>query len=207
MRLLLFGGAFDPPHLGHVQLLGNAIQTAKPDKVLVMPVGLPPHKAPLAAQPKWRLQMCACFCKQFANVEISDRELLQSGKSYTLDTVTALQKEYPQAEIFLSIGGDSLLQFHTWRGYQELLLKAVLLVQKREEDMSALYQKAQNLEKEGARVLFSKGTTLAISSTEIRKALLQRADVANYLPPPVLEIIQKEGLYQADGKENEVHKC
>ncbi len=196
MRLLLFGGSFDPVHFGHLQLLENAVQAAKPDKVVVMPVGIAPHKQMATAQAQHRIKMCACFREVFAQTEISDRELRQKGKSYTFDTVQFLQSKYPDATIYLSIGGDSLLQFHTWHCYERILPDVVLLVQQREEQLHELQQAAQQLEKRGARILFCKGNTMRISSTQVRNAVAQRKKEAkSYVPPLVWELIEKEGLY------------
>ncbi len=196
MKLLLYGGSFDPPHLGHMQLLQNATQLLRPQKVVVMPAGYPPHKATAQAPPKWRLAMCACFYEVFDKVEISDWELCRQGRSYTLHTVQFLLKEYPKAEIYLSIGDDALLQFHTWYAYQTLLSKVVLLVQTRKEPPSQVKQAIERLEKEGARVMVCTGKTEAVSSTQLRLALLRHEDITLYVAPLVAKIIQTQGLYR-----------
>ncbi len=195
MKLLLFGGNFDPPHLGHMQLLQNAIEAVRPCKAVVMPTGLPPHKGAAVAPPHHRLQMCACFCKLSPLVEVSNWELCKEGKSHSLDTVQFLKMQHPKAQIYLSIGGDSLLQFHTWHRYKTLLSEAVLLVQSRCEPEENLRKAARCLEKEGAQILFCKGDTPSISSTQLRRALLQRENMAHFLPPLVAEIIREKGLY------------
>ena len=82
MKLLLFGGTFDPPHNGHVHLLQNAIAAVRPDRVVVMPAGTPPHKAASATPARWRLEMCRCFLPLHENLVVSDWEIKRAGKSY-----------------------------------------------------------------------------------------------------------------------------
>ena len=72
MKLLLFGGTFDPPHKGHIRLLQSAIDAVQPDKVVVMPAGIPPHKAASATPASLRLTMCQCFVPLHPDLTVSD---------------------------------------------------------------------------------------------------------------------------------------
>ena len=133
MKLLLFGGTFDPPHNGHVHLLQNAIAAVRPDRVVVMPAGTPPHKAASATPARWRLEMCRCFLPLHENLVVSDWEIKRAGKSYTVDTLAMLRREYPDAELFLCMGSDMLTSFTEWRDWQTILKSAALVVQSRTE--------------------------------------------------------------------------
>lgn len=140
MKLLLFGGTFDPPHIGHMNLLRGAMQAVQPDLTIVMPAGVPPHKAASMTPGMWRYEMCACFLalekECGGRIEISDWEIHRQGRNYTIDTVTMLEQKYPGAELYLSVGSDMLLTFTEWRRWPELLQKATLVVESRcEGDM------------------------------------------------------------------------
>ena len=125
MKLLLFGGTFDPPHIGHMNLLRGAMQAVQPDLTIVMPAGVPPHKAASMTPGMWRYEMCACFLalekECGGRIEISDWEIHRQGRNYTIDTVTMLEQKYPGAELYLSVGSDMLLTFTEWRRWPELL--------------------------------------------------------------------------------------
>lgn len=184
LRVLLFGGTFDPPHAGHMHGLEAAICAVQPDKVIVMPAGLPPHKAASATPGEWRAAMCQCFAPLFPGLEVSDWELRRQGKSYTIDTVRMLARRFAGAALYLCIGSDMLLTFRGWRSWQELLSLATLVVQSRErEDGEALRKAAQGLEAEGGRVLFTDASALPMASSEIR------AGGPN--APPLLPLVEK----------------
>ena len=106
MRVLLYGGTFDPPHEGHINLLRSAAQAVQPDRTILMPAGVPPHKAASATPAPLRLAMCRCFVQAWPGVQISDWEISRKGKSYTIDTVRMLGQRYPGARLYLCVGGD-----------------------------------------------------------------------------------------------------
>lgn len=192
LRVLLFGGTFDPPHAGHMHGLEAAIRAVQPDKVIVMPAGLPPHKAASATPGEWRAAMCQCFAPLFPGLEVSEWELRRQGKSYTIDTVRMLARRFAGAALYLCIGSDMLLSFREWRSWRELLKLATLVVQSRErEDGEALRRAAQELEAEGARVLFTDAPALPMASSVIRAG----GPNAPPLLPLVEEFARQHHLY------------
>lgn len=198
MKLLLFGGSFDPPHIGHMSILRNAIAAVQPDRVLVVPAGTPPHKAAGETPAATRLAMCACFLPLFPALEISDMEIRRSGKSYTWDTVEQLGRENPGAELYLCIGSDMLLAFTAWHRYRELLAAVTLVVQnRRSEDAAPVLAAAEALKEQGGRILFSGGEVEEVSSTQIRADIAAGKSVQGLIPPPADGIVQREGLYRA----------
>ncbi len=199
MKILLFGGTFDPPHIGHMALLQNAIAAVAPGRVLVIPAGVPPHKRAAATPAALRLAMCECFRPLFSGLEISDMELHRQGKSYTLDTVLALKRQYPNDELYFSLGGDMLLSFQSWHCYRRLLPLVVLVVQSRQENSEALRAAADVLAAEGGRFVWATGGTPRVSSSEIRQALAAGGTAAGLIPPPACGIVEKEGLYRTGG--------
>ena len=196
MKLLLFGGTFDPPHLGHMNLLRGAMQAVQPDLTIVMPAGVPPHKAASMTPGMWRYEMCACFLalekECGGRIEISDWEIHRQGRNYTIDTVTMLEQKYPGAELYLSVGSDMLLTFTEWRRWPELLQKATLVVESRREgDMGALHRAARALSAEGGRIVFSQAKALPMASSDIRAGKAP----AGALPPETERIAGKYHLY------------
>ncbi len=193
MKLLLFGGTFDPPHNGHIRLLQSAIQAVQPDKVIVMPAGVPPHKAASATPASLRLTMCQCFLPLHPDLTISDWEIGRGGKNYTIDTVCMLEQAYPGAEIYLSVGSDMLTTFTEWRCWQDLLQKAVLVVQSRYDgDESRLQAAAARLAEYGGRVVFAKAPVLEAASSDVRSGRLG----PEVLPPLVQRITRQYHLYE-----------
>ena len=195
MKILLYGGTFDPPHWGHINNLRAAMQAVQPDKVIVMPAGIPPHKAASATPGSLRLQMCRCFLQLGEQVEISDWEISHEGKSYTVNTLRMLHSTYPDAQLYLTVGSDMFTSFRTWREWQSILQLATLVVESREADDAALLAEfADSLCVDGARILFARAKPVPMSSSEIR----QGSAGAEAVPPEVWQIISSRGLYQCE---------
>ena len=197
MKILLYG-TFDPPHWGHINNLRAAMQAVQPDKVIVMPAGIPPHKAASATPGSLRLQMCRCFLQLGEQVEISDWEISHEGKSYTVNTLRMLHSTYPDAQLYLTVGSDMLTSFRTWREWQSILQLATLVVESREADDAAMLAEfADSLCGDGARILFARAKPVPMSSSEIR----QGSAGAEAVPPEVWQIISSRGLYQCEKSE------
>ena len=191
--LLLFGGTFDPPHNGHMHFLAGAIRAVQPGRVIVMPAGIPPHKAASATPAALRLAMCRCFLPLHPRLTVSDWEICQGGKSYTIDTVDMLQKKYPGEPIYLCVGSDMLTTFTEWRSWRSLLQKTCLVAQSRQPgDMPRLRAAAARLEQAGGRVLFTAAPALALASSQVRAGKAG----ADALPPEVSRIVQEYHLYE-----------
>lgn len=195
MKILLYGGTFDPPHWGHINNLRAAMQAVQPDKVIVMPAGIPPHKAASATPGSLRLQMCRCFLQLGEQVEISDWEISHEGKSYTVNTLRMLHSTYPDAQLYLTVGSDMFTSFRTWREWQSILQLATLVVESREADDAAMLAEfADSLCVDGARILFARAKPVPMSSSEIR----QGSAGAEAVPPEAWQIISSRGLYQCE---------
>ena len=129
-RIGIYGGTFNPPHMGHVHVARHAIGALCLDKLLIIPSSTPPHKALTADSPTPddRLRMLQMTFAGEEKAEVSDLELQRGGVSYTFDTVKTLQSQYPNAELFLLVGTDMLLSFDRWYRYKELLSMVTLAV-------------------------------------------------------------------------------
>lgn len=196
-KMLLFGGSFDPPHNGHMNLLQNAIAAVRPDAVMVIPSGTAPHKHASATPGALRAAMCECFRPLFPALEISDIELGRTGKSYTSDTLEALKRENPDDALYLCIGGDMLESFTTWHRWRDILAMATLVAAPRlRDEQPALERVAAALRAEGGRVLFSAGPVVQVSSSQIRRRAAQGLPLEGLVPPPADAIIRQNSLYQ-----------
>ena len=140
MRLLLYGGTFDPPHNGHLNNLRAAAARVRPDRVVVMPAGLSPFKQSTAAPGSARVEMCACFRALEAEgavpaLCVSGWEVEQAAlgrRNYTVLTLEMLARTYPEAELYMAMGSDMLLSFDSWHRWQEILRLARLVVTTRQ---------------------------------------------------------------------------
>ncbi len=203
MKILLYGGTFDPPHNGHLNNLKNSAALVRPDKVIVMPAGVPPHKRASATPAEIRLQMCDCFLalkgSTMPDIVISDWEIQQAAQgvqNYTVLTLEMLRKTYPDAQLSLCIGSDMLFIFSAWYRWQDILKMAMLIVESREEgDLPSLHAKAKELDASGKRILFTDAVALPMASNQLRSQLMQGADCRAFLPATVYDKIVKERLY------------
>lgn len=197
-RIGIYGGTFNPPHLGHVQAALAAVDKLELDRLLVIPDRIPPHKSlPAgAASPEQRLEMLRLALSGAGAVEVSELELRREGVSYTVDTLRELRKQYPQATLILLMGTDMFLSFHSWRCPEEILSMAELGVFYRGEpgEKAAVEAEAERLRRSGAKITAVDNAVVEMSSTELRRLLA--FDCARPLLPPGVEAyIRENGLY------------
>lgn len=193
-RLLLYGGAFNPPHRGHIALLSAAAAEVEPELALVMPSKLSPHKQS-GSVPFWhRYAMCRCFLG-IKGVRRSPLEFFLKGKSYTVRTVGILKRLFRGAEIYILIGTDMLATFTEWREYKRLLAMCVLVAGSREDDdMARVAEAAALLEKDGGRVIILNNRAVEISSTEIRREIAETGK-SRHITDEVEAYIERKALY------------
>ena len=194
-KLLFYGGGFDPPHLGHERLFASALAAVQPDKALVIPTGVSPHKT-RSRTPFWdRFAMAKCFLKAGAQVEVSPIEA-KGHRCYTFETIKRLQKRYPGYELYMLIGSDNLTGFHTWHLYRRILARVTVVAGCRDDaDEQAFYAAAKRLSREGAKLQLLRFEPVEVSSTQLRKALAEGGDVSALVSPEVSGYIKKRGLY------------
>ena len=197
MNIGIFGGTFNPVHLGHINCLKNVADKVKLDKVIVMPDRIPPHKqAEDLASAEDRLNMCRLAFADISCAEVSDWELKREGKSYSVITLRHLKKNYPHDKLHFIMGSDMLLSFEKWYCYEEILsLSALICVARSQEDVNRIELKADKLRAEGGEIIIVKIPPLEISSTEIRKMLKKNLDCSCYLSKNVVQYIVDKNLY------------
>ena len=204
MKIGIFGGTFNPPHLGHLAAARTAIDALGLDKLIVIPAAIPPHKD-LPAEtpaPEHRLAMSEKMADTLllpGRVEVSNLELDRSGKSYTADTLRELHSQYPEAELWLLIGTDMFLTLHLWYEPETILkLAGICAFGRTEQDGEAVFApQREYLSKHfpGANIMtITLPGLVDISSTRLRELLL-RGEGADYLPPAVYGYILRNQLY------------
>lgn len=201
MKIGIYGGTFNPIHLGHMEAARFASAYLQLDKLLLVPTGIPPHKTleEGAPAPEQRLAMADLAAQAVGPMaEASDMELRREGKSYTLDTLRSLREEYPHAHIYLLMGTDMFLTFHLWKEPGEIAKLCTLCSFRRSErDSETLFDAQRELlrEKFGAEtVILTPPRIVDISSTRLREEL-RLGKGSEYLDPAVYGFILMEGLY------------
>ena len=178
MRILLYGGSFDPPHYGHMNNLRAAAARVCPDRVVVMPAGVSPFKQGTSAPGPLRVEMCGCFAELAREMGFG------------------LEVSGWEVELYLAIGSDMLLSFDGWHRWEDILRLAHLVVTSRNiGDDPALHAKARQLDASGARILFAPVEALPMASSVLRTRLAAGEECENELPASVRRVIRREGLY------------
>ncbi len=195
-RIGIFGGTFNPPHIGHRRLVEHIRQTAQLDRLLVIPTFLPPHKVSAdLASCEDRLAMCRLAFPVWC--EVSDLEIRRGGKSYTVDTLTALKAEYPGDELILLLGSDMMQTFDRWYRYEDILRMCTVCVTSRADGGRDLAEDKIPAVFEKYPLLRSNLPPFEVSSTQIRQRIRQGDDTDGLLLPEVRSYIEKRGLYRA----------
>ena len=203
-RIGIFGGTFDPPHLGHLILAAEAKDQLKLDRLMWVLTPDPPHKKKQRLTPiEIRFNLVEATLKNDDNFELSRVDLDRPGPHYTLDTIKIVAKKYPETDIFYIIGGDSLSDFPNWHRAEDILAEVRGLgVMRRpgdEIDLDCLESILRGIKE---KVWFVDAPLLEISSHEIRKRIRESRPYRYYLKPEVFELIKNENLYSEDAGHN-----
>lgn len=198
MKIGIFGGAFNPVHIGHVKLLRVLDDEIGFDKILIIPSKQSPHKSSVGLiDSKYRVEMLKIAFSQYDKALISDIELKREGKSYTVDTIKQLKSEYPSDELFLVCGSDMFLTLHDWREPIEIFKNAVICTALRGDvDDSVMFTQNEMLKNLGAETVLVNKRIKPVSSTIIREGLKAGQDVHELLPSGVYDYILQNGLYR-----------
>ena len=174
MRLGIFGGTFNPPHMGHIRLVTAIADKLQLDRVLIIPASVPPHKHVLnLARSRDRFEMCRLSFEGDRRFSVSDTELLRVGKSYTYDTLCEIKKKYPDAELFLIVGSDMLATFDEWYRYHDILMMCTLCAASRKPGFVPELE-GKFTPEEIEKIKFIEIPVFEVSSTLIRRRLSER---------------------------------
>ena len=196
-RIGIFGGTFNPIHLGHQNLMKNAMEELWLDELLLIPTYIPPHKvAKDLATGEDRMAMCRIAAGEDARITVSDIELQRGGSSYTYLTLRQLHRLYPNSHFFLIVGGDMLLSFDRWKRWRDILRMATLCAAPREEDEhDDLVRESGRYAVIGQGCIVMDAPVVEVSSTQIRLALKEGESASHLLHPGVEEYCREHRLY------------
>lgn len=200
-RIGLIGGSFDPIHLGHLIIARDAAEKLGLSEVVFIPAHTPPHKLDRErAASEHRLEMTRLATSGEPRYSVSDVEIARGGVSYTFDTVSAFIESRPGAEITLIVGGDTLVDLHTWYRIEDLLrlCDVATFARPGDSDLETMREK-MGLNSEARDRLLANvfdARLLDISSTEIRDRVAEGLSISYLVPPEVEAYIFEHGLYQ-----------
>ena len=197
-RIGIYGGTFNPPHIGHIRAAEYAVKELQLDRLLVIPSRISPHKQlpKDSPTPQQRLEMLKIATAGLPNMEVSDLELNREGTSYTYQTVQQVRQMYPDAKIYLLMGTDMFLSFHSWRNPELITKDAALAVFYRgdKNEVEAINRRVAEVEWE---VELIENPVIDLSSTQLRRMLVFGC-ADSFLPNGVGDYIRSHGFYGTD---------
>ncbi len=213
MKIGIFGGSFNPPHMGHINSIQTVAKKLGLSKVHVVPAAQNPLKTPVEGPtPEQRIELTKLAFAQYGETYfVDDQEIKRGGLSYTVDTVLNLRKEYDANDLFLIIGADKFEELSQWKDYQKILSEVNIVVTTRPG-----YDVPESLEEmpgylkplvadfdfnfieltNGRSIQFITLRDVEVSSTEVRKWLRTGKPVEKYLPLAVESFIKEHKLYR-----------
>ncbi|PCK31912.1 nicotinate-nucleotide adenylyltransferase [Pseudoalteromonas piscicida] len=208
--IALFGGTFDPPHLGHLNMAVRCVDELDLAQLKLLPCAIPVHKQRPSVSDKHRLAMLTALISGQEKMQIDKRELLRQGPSYTLLTLQELRQEHPTEAILFLMGMDSFNSLHTWFEWREITTLCHLVVYQRpgetctpSHEVAAYLTRAKTSDKHKLRTAlaghcyFLSGAQKDIASSAIRTAISQQNNeyLEQWLPTSVIDYINSHGLY------------
>jgi nicotinate-nucleotide adenylyltransferase len=205
MRLGIFGGSFDPVHLGHLLLAETCREVCRLDQVWFLPTAISPHKQDnRAAGPKHRLTMLELALAGRPEMVVSSLEIDRGGVSYTVETLAEVRRQQPAAELLLLMGADSLRDLPTWYQADKICEMALPIVVRRPgspdldfEVLTPLVSPDRLAEARGSQV---ESPLIDISSSDIRRRVLAGQSIRYRVPRAVEKYIETNGLYKETGE-------
>ena len=198
MRIGIFGGTFDPPHIGHLLLAQEAMEKAELERLVFIPCGNPPHKdGGAVTDSAYRLEMVRRAICDNPSFELSDMETKSDSPSYTAKTLERLSDAHPNDTLCFIVGADSLCEMETWFCPQRIFDQAEIIAAARGGANEAeLEEAALRLRgKYGARITLIRMNVIELSSSEIRQRIADGKSTRYMLLPCVREYIKEKGIY------------
>jgi nicotinate-nucleotide adenylyltransferase len=198
-RIGVFGGSFDPVHMGHLTIAQDAVEQLELNRLIFVPAAVPPHKQDKTlVEGRHRFEMLQLATEANLSFEVSDMELQRGGISYTFDTIKQIQFEHPGAELFFIIGLDSLAELHLWRNIEPLLeLCTVVPFARGGEDPARVAEQIQlsNAWKTKLLERLIRIHEIEISASDIRMRQAEGLSIRYLVPPEVEMYIAEHHLY------------
>lgn len=195
MRLGVFGGTFDPPHVGHLLAAVDAVEALTLDRLLFVPAAQQPLKVGCeSAAPEHRLAMARLLAGDDPRFGVDPIEIDRAGLSYTVDTLGELARRLPGVELFFLVGADALTTFPRWREPRRVLELARLVVLRRVSDdvqLPALMREAP-----GREPIVLASRRVDVSSTEVRARVRAGLSIRGFVPDAVAAYVAQARLYR-----------
>ena len=203
----IFGGTFDPVHIGHKLVIENLLELIKLDELIVIPNGTPPHKEKRIGETN-KLRMTKLALGHIDKVKIDDREIIKETPSYALLTFKELQKENPNDTLLWIMGSDSYSKIDTWHRYEEFIEEVNLVILSRPDCPIKKDSFAERLletrkiddvkgfENQTCKILLLSINPIKLTSTEIRTMISNKNDVSKSLNQDVYKLIKENNLYE-----------
>ena len=190
----IFGGTFNPLHIGHYEILSALQRDEDVDEIFLMPDKIPPHKScDILADDEIRIEMCKIAVEDFSKAKVCLIEFEREGRSYTFDTVTLLKEKYPEKDFTFVMGGDMLASFDLWYKYDELIGMIDFIAFKRVDTDEELFNsKAEYLKLKGMKLKIMDEIIPNTASSSIRKDFSSAKD---YLPTKIYDYLRERGIY------------
>jgi nicotinate-nucleotide adenylyltransferase len=202
LHLGVFGGAFDPPHQAHVALVRTAIEQLQLDQVRVLPTGQAWHKIRSLTDAHHRLAMTRLAFEGMPQVVVDDREIRRTGPSYTIDTLTELKAEHPDAHLFLLLGDDQRRSLPGWHRIGEITRIAIICAAGRDAAVAAWNASSATMQAQPlsdsleASIQTLNMPLMPHSATDIRVLLATDQAIEGLVPPAVERYIHEHHLYR-----------
>ena len=200
-KIGIFGGSFNPPHIGHILAAEEMLRCLELDRLYLVPAAVPPHKklAPDSPDAAGRKRLLELALAGHPGLDLCDLELQRGGTSYTADTLAQLRQMHPGDTLYLLMGSDMFLSLHEWYKPESVLAQGPIVLMRRQTEDPELEEKLARqqaaLEREyGARVIRAENRFVDLSSTRVRRMLAFGCGEA-YLDPAVHEEIMRQGYY------------
>ena len=191
MRLGIFGGSFDPPHIGHLLAAVDAFEALSLDSLIFVPAAVQPLKAGMAAAPAHqRLAMVRLLVGADSRFGVDAVEIERAGLSYTVDTLETFAQRFPSAERFFLVGEDAMTAFGSWKAPQQIVRLAQVAILRRPGAAAADLSNAPD----GTISLSTR--LIDVSSTEIRERVRDGKSIRGFVPESVAAFIETERLYR-----------
>lgn len=195
MRLGVFGGTFDPPHVGHLLAAVDAVEALTLDRLLFVPAAQQPLKVGCeSAPPQHRLAMARLLAGDDPRFGVDPIEIDRAGLSYTVDTLGELARRLPGAELFFLVGADALATFPRWREPRRVLELARLVVLRRASDDVELPTVMR--EAPGREPIVLASRRVDVSSTEVRARVRAGLSIRGFVPDAVAAYVAEARLYR-----------
>lgn len=197
MRIGLYGGTFDPIHIGHLIVMENSINEMKLDKLIILPSSNPPHKKHLKKTPTHlRVEMVSEAIKNNPKIVLSTFESTDNTVRYTHDTINYFKEAFPNDEIFYILGEDSFLTIESWKNYKDMLKENLIIFARTSTSKNSILVKEVNKQKLlNPHIYLLNNISLDISSTLIRSLKKEGKSIKYLVSDSVLYVINERGLY------------